>query len=166
MWRFNIDRETNYISFPPLYWYPSKTDGQTTFHFTPNIGIQARQTGRLRYISPSILVSKRDRRANCVSFHPIYSDSRKTDRRTNNTSFQPWIRIYAYKSVNKVSLHPSYWILHKTDIHTNTFHLSPRIGINTRKTDGQTTFHFTPQDGIHVRQPDRLHFIWPLMLGS
>ena len=36
------DRQPNYVSFQPLYWNPSKTNGHTTFHFTPNIGIQAR----------------------------------------------------------------------------------------------------------------------------
>ena len=38
------------ISFYPLYWNPRMTDGQTTFHFIPHIGIHVWQTDRQHFI--------------------------------------------------------------------------------------------------------------------
>ena len=48
--RRKTNRRTNYVSFHPLCWHLWQTDGQNTFHFTPHIGIQGRQTDNLRFI--------------------------------------------------------------------------------------------------------------------
>ena len=47
-----------------------QTDRQTRFYFTPNIGIFAKQTDKLRYISSLILEPTQDRRTDYISFYP------------------------------------------------------------------------------------------------
>ena len=95
-------------------WRFRKTDGQTTFHFTPILGLkQDRQTDKLYFTSHieikvrqtrNLISCKTDRRTNYVSFHPLCWDSSKTyklrliiplilvsktDRRTNYITFHP-----------------------------------------------------------------------------
>ena len=53
----------------------------------------------------------------------------------------------ADRRTNYVSFRPTYWDPGKTDKRFVT----PHIGIQVRKTDGQTLFHFTPTNWIDVR---------------
>ena len=175
------DRRT-YISFHPLYWNPRMTDGQTTFHFIPHIGIHAWQTDRQHFISSLIFESTYDRRTDNISFHPSYWNPSKTDRRTNYVSFHPsyWNLRKTNIQTSYASFHPSYWNLSKTDRRTNYVSFDPSYW-DKSKTDGRTTlcstlmlwfkingrtmFHFTHVE-IQVRRTDTLHFISSPILES
>ena len=82
------DRRTNCVSLYPSFWNTSKiygqiknhftpyigiyarqTDGKTTFHFTNHIVVFDRQTDKLGFLSHLTWVSKADRRTNYVSFY-------------------------------------------------------------------------------------------------
>ena len=84
------DTRTNYVTFHPLYWNPRMTDGRT-FHFTTHIGINVRQTDKLRFISPSTSdyvlfhshVVVLDRQTDKLRFISLYLSS-KWDRQTNH----------------------------------------------------------------------------------
>ena len=117
----------------------------TTFNFTPHIGIQCRQTDKLRYISSLLLESMYDRRTHFISFHPhIWASFRRTH-------------------CGKVS--PFNWYLRKTDGRKNyvLFH-SSYCGF--RHTNRQSRFPFTPTVGIQARQMDKLRYIQSLTMES
>ena len=107
-------RQTNYVSFHSAYRDPRQTEGQTKLHFAPHIGIKVRQVDKL--FSPLIFESTQERRTNNISFHPSCWHF-KTNRRTNYVSFHSscWYPNY-------ISFHPLYWNLSKTDRKYLTFH--------------------------------------------
>ena len=104
------DRQTTF-HFTPHIEITRQTDGQTTFYSTPHssIGIQVRQTDKLRFISFLILESTTNRKTNYVLFHPTNWNLRKTGRRTNFVSFHTsyWIPVTIRTNYN--SFHPSHW---------------------------------------------------------
>ena len=128
------------------------TDGQNTFHFTPNIW------------------SKIDRQKHSISLVVLES------KKTNYVSFNPHILIYASQmdktimTDGQTSFHHSYWYPNKTDKlfsplilestqdrQTTFYFISPLT--LAFKTDGQNTFHFNPHIGIQERHMDKLRFV-------
>ena len=163
------DRLTD-ISFHSSYWNPCLTDGQTTFHFIPYIGIHVWQTDRQHFISFLIFESTYDRRTD-ISFHSSYWNPCMTDGQTTfhftylnprmtdgQTTFHfiPHIGIHVWQTDRQHFI--SYLILESTydrrtdNISCHTSYLNPCM------TDGQT-FYLIPFIGIHVWQTDRQHFI-------
>ena len=131
------DRRTNRVSFYPSFWNTSKiygqiknhftpyigiyarqTDGKTTFHFTPHIVVLDRQTDKLGFLSQLTWVSKTDRRTNYISFYSTCWYPSKADR-----------QLYL--------LHPYSWNPSKTYEKT-TLHFIPHIGIQVRQTESNT----------------------------
>ena len=91
-----LERRTNYLWFQSSYWNPSKTDGQTKFHFPSYWG--PRQTIGQTLFNPSYSdqVIRTDVE---TSIHPSYWNPRKTDTRTYYLSFHPvcWDTSKTYK---------------------------------------------------------------------
>ena len=137
-------RPTDNISFHSSYWNPCMTDGQTTFHFIPYIGIHVWQTDRQHFISILILESTYDRRTD-ISFHSSYWIPCMTDGQTFH--FIPHIRIYFTQTDRQHFI--SSLILESTyDRRTDNISLHFSY-LNPCMTDWQT-FHFIPYIGIHV----------------
>ena len=156
-------QRTNHVSFHPSYWNLSKIpDRHTTVHFIPHIGIYARQTDKLQFISSLTLESTQDRQ---TTFHFTPHFFALIDRQTDKLGFiSPFIfGSNAEGRTNYVSFHPSYLDKSKTDGHT---FLIPHIGVHVRQTDGQTMDHFTTHVEIQVRQTYKLHLISPVILES
>ena len=167
------DRRTNYVTFHLSYWNPRMTDG-LTFHFTTHIGINVRQTDKLRFIS-LYLSSKWERQTNHFISPPILESQK--DRQTKQhfilhigifvrqTDILHFISSFILESkhdrrTNYVSFHPLFWDPSKTNTRTGYVWFHPSFW-RFRKTDGQITFHFNLLIGIQVRQTDKLSFISP-----
>ena len=169
-WYWDLSyRRTNYDPFhPQIEIYTRQTDGQTTFHFIPHIGIHVWQTDRhfisslifmilgsviqtdkLRSISPSNWnLHKTDRRTNYVPFHSSYWNPSKTDELIFISSL-----ITSFKANRR----------------TTTLHFIPLIGIQVRRTDGQTDklWFISPLilEATEDKQTDKLRFIHPSYLN-
>ena len=114
------DRLTNYVSFHP-HWNPSKTDGQTYFHFAPHVCVSNRRTN--------------------VIFHSIYWHPSTTVRLTR-FHFYPYIGIQV-RQTDKLLFIPQ---IGNEDRWTN--YISPLILESTQ--DQQTdTLNFTHYVGIY-----------------
>ena len=151
------------------------TDGQTTFHFIPHIGIYFAQTDRQHFISFLILESTYDRPTD-ISFHPLYWNPRMTDGQTFHFILS-LILDSTYDRRTDISFHTSYSDLLHTD--GQTFHFIPHIWIHVWQTDRhfisylilvsmydrRTDISFHTPIGFHVWQTDR-HFISYLIFGS
>ena len=107
-----------------------KTDGQTTFHVTPHIEIQVRQTDKLRFLSSLILESKIDRQTDKLRFIWLL-------RQTYGQStlhFIPHIRIHARKTDGQSTFYFSLNVV-VLDRQTNYFSLYRHIMIQDRQSD-------------------------------
>ena len=111
------------------------TDGQNTFHFTPNIW------------------SKRDRQKHSISLVVLES------KKTNYVSFNPHILVYASQmdktimTDGQTSFHHSYWYPNKTDGQT----FFRPLYWNLRKTV-KISFHFILHIEICARQKNYVQF--------
>ena len=101
---------------------PSKTDNQTTFHFIPYFGIQARQTDKLSNMSSLILESKHGRPFHVTPHTGIYA--RQTDK------------LHFISPLIGIQVRQTFFI--------------PQTRIRTRQTD--KLFNFTPHVCVSDRR--------------
>ena len=123
------------------------TEGQT-FHCTTDIGIKVRQTGRLRFISPST--------SDYVLFHPhVVVLDRQTDKLRSISLIHSTVQS---KRDRLGSRFISPFMLESTQ-HKQRDNLRYISSFILESTPDRPTFHFTPHIVVLDRQTDKLCFV-------